>query len=152
MSDEQEPGPGHNTAAASLRGFVARIESAEEDIADLNTVKSGVFREAKAAGFDVKALREVVKRRRQPATELAEHDAIVDLYQRALGGGAMAVAMRIGDASATATTTTFTEDSPPPRARARTRGNKSRYPAADPDNPAFDIDAKLRRGTKAGKE
>jgi uncharacterized protein (UPF0335 family) len=44
-----------------------------------------VFAEAKSAGFDVKAVRQVIKMRTWEPAELEEHEALVDAYRRALG-------------------------------------------------------------------
>jgi uncharacterized protein (UPF0335 family) len=65
--------------------FVQRIEQLEEEIFALSCDKSDVYKEAKAMGFDVKILREVIRLRRLDETELQERDAVLDLYLRALG-------------------------------------------------------------------
>jgi uncharacterized protein (UPF0335 family) len=46
-----------------------------------------VYGEAKGAGFDVKALRTVVRMRMQDSEERKEQEALVDLYRDALGLG-----------------------------------------------------------------
>jgi uncharacterized protein (UPF0335 family) len=43
-----------------------------------------VFSEAKAEGFDVKILREIIKLRKQDADERDEHETLLDLYMRAI--------------------------------------------------------------------
>ncbi|GLK78011.1 UPF0335 protein [Methylopila jiangsuensis] len=68
-----------------LRSFVDRIESEEAEIRDRNQIKSEIYKEAKAMGFDVKALRKVIGDRRQDPDKRAELEAIVDLYKQALG-------------------------------------------------------------------
>ena len=78
---------GHNSgiAADELKIFVERIEHFDSEIADLNSDKSEVYKEARGRGFDVKILREVVRLRRKDHAERAEHDSILDLYCQALG-------------------------------------------------------------------
>lgn len=44
-----------------------------------------VFAEAKGNGFDVQALRTILKLRKEDADARKEHDAIVELYSQALG-------------------------------------------------------------------
>ena len=68
-----------------LRVFVERIERMDEDIASLNADKSEIFKEARGEGFDVKALRIVLRRRRMDPDKRAEIDSLVDLYQSSLG-------------------------------------------------------------------
>lgn len=68
-----------------LRSLVDRIERLEEEKAALGGDIREVYAEAKAQGFDGKALREVVKLRRRTDDERAEQEAILDTYLVALG-------------------------------------------------------------------
>ena len=68
-----------------LKSFVARIERLEEEIKALNDDKRDVYAEAKANGFDVKALKHVISLRRQDVETRKEHEAIVEVYMQALG-------------------------------------------------------------------
>lgn len=84
--------PGDNSEAAAhrfakdhLKAFVERVERLEEEKKDLATDIRDVYAEAKSNGFDTKALRHVVKLRRQDKDELAEQKAILDTYLTALG-------------------------------------------------------------------
>ena len=54
-------GPGHNSQDPLLKGFVERIERLEEEKKALSDDIRDVFAEAKGNGFDVKALRQVIK-------------------------------------------------------------------------------------------
>lgn len=79
-----QPKPGGNSAAV-LRSFVERLERlAEEKDAITGDIRE-VYAEAKGTGFDTKALRAVIKRRKADAFELAEHEALVDTYAVTLG-------------------------------------------------------------------
>ena len=73
------------TTAARLRSFVERIERLNEEKKALADDIAAVFAEAKADGFDVKAMRELLKRRGMDQSEIQERDAILDLYMSALG-------------------------------------------------------------------
>jgi uncharacterized protein (UPF0335 family) len=81
---EDTPKAGHN-ANAHLKAFVERIERLEEEKKALADDIRDVYAEAKGTGFDVKALREVVKIRKQDVDERQEHAAILDTYCHALG-------------------------------------------------------------------
>ena len=72
-------------AKAQLKSYVQRIERLEEERKALGEDIREVYAEAKAAGFDVKAMRVVVRLRKQDADERKEHEALVELYREALG-------------------------------------------------------------------
>ena len=76
-----------NFAKGQLRSFVERIEKLEEEKKALAEDVREVYAEAKGVGFDVKALRTVVRLRMQDNEERKEHEALVDLYRDALGLG-----------------------------------------------------------------
>lgn len=77
---------GHNSVAGEqLRSIVERIERLEEEKKATADDIRDVYAEAKGNGYDVKALREVVRLRRQDAQKRAEHEAIVETYKHALG-------------------------------------------------------------------
>jgi uncharacterized protein (UPF0335 family) len=73
-------------AVGQLRAFVERIERVEEEIKTLNGDKSDIYKELRAFGFDVKAVRKVVAKRKLDANEREEQDAMFDLYWDALTG------------------------------------------------------------------
>ena len=77
MSDITSPG-------GKIRSFVERIENLDTEIAELNEQKKEVFAEAKAEGFDVKILREIIKLRKQDQEERDERESLLDLYMRAM--------------------------------------------------------------------
>lgn len=70
---------------SALRAFVQRIERLEEQIRDLNGDKSEVYKEAKASGYDVKIIRQVVALRRRELNERLEEESLLDLYMQAVG-------------------------------------------------------------------
>lgn len=75
---------GHN-AKEHLRAFVERIERLEEEKKAIADDIRDVFTEAKANGYDVKALRTVIRLRKQDKDARAEHEALVETYLHALG-------------------------------------------------------------------
>ncbi len=75
---------GHN-ANAQLRSIVERIEHLESEKKDIADDIRDVYAEAKGNGYDVKALRAVIRLRKQDAAARAEHEALLDTYKLALG-------------------------------------------------------------------
>lgn len=71
--------------ARELRQFVERVEQLEAEKRDIAEQQKEVFAEAKGRGYDTKALREVIKLRRQNADARAEFEAVMDIYRGALG-------------------------------------------------------------------
>jgi uncharacterized protein (UPF0335 family) len=77
MSDITIPG-------GRIRSFVERIENLDAEQQELNEQKKEVFSEAKAEGFDVKTLKEIIKLRKQDQDERDEHESLLELYMRAM--------------------------------------------------------------------
>jgi uncharacterized protein (UPF0335 family) len=72
-------------AAGQLRAFIERVERLEEDKAAITEDIRDVYLELKGVGFDVRAVRALVKLRRKDPAERREEEAILDLYKAALG-------------------------------------------------------------------
>ena len=72
-------------AGDQLRSYLERIERLEEEKAALATDIREVFAEAKANGFDVKTMRQVLKLRKMEDNERDEQEHMLDLYMRVLG-------------------------------------------------------------------
>ena len=67
-----------------IRTFVERIEHLDAELQELNEQKKEVFSEAKAEGFDVTILKEIIKLRKQDKEERDERETLLDLYMRAM--------------------------------------------------------------------
>lgn len=76
-----EPTVGDNSR---LKAIVERVEHVEVEIKDLQNARAEIYAEAKSHGYNIKALKAAVSRRRADANKLAEHEAQVDLYLAAL--------------------------------------------------------------------
>ncbi len=72
-------------AKDQLKAFVERIERLEEEKKAIADDIRDVYAEAKGNGFDVKALRTIIRLRKQDKDERAEQEAILDTYLHALG-------------------------------------------------------------------
>lgn len=90
-----EVGIGHNSgeadlpatrlAADQLRTIIERIERLEEEKKTFADDIRDVYAEAKGNGYDVKALRTIVRMRKQDPADRAEQETIIETYQHALG-------------------------------------------------------------------
>ncbi len=72
-------------AQNQLRQFIEQIERLEEEKKALADDIRDKFAEAKAVGFDVKALRQVLRLRKKSQTDRQEEEAILETYLHALG-------------------------------------------------------------------
>jgi uncharacterized protein (UPF0335 family) len=72
-------------AAEELKQFIERIERLEEEKAGIAGDIKDVFAELKGRGFDSKAVRQILRIRKQDHAERQEQEAILDLYMQALG-------------------------------------------------------------------
>ena len=68
-----------------LKAFVERVEKLEEEKKTIGDEIRDVYAEAEANGFDVKALRAIVRLRKQDVDERREQEAILETYMHALG-------------------------------------------------------------------
>lgn len=74
--------------ADELRQFVERAEQLSAERADLAEQESELFAEAKGCGYDTKVLRKVIALRKRKPDEIAEEEAVLEMYKAALGMGA----------------------------------------------------------------
>jgi uncharacterized protein (UPF0335 family) len=77
--------PAARFAKDHLKAFIERIERLEEEKKAIADDIRDVYAEAKANGFDVKAMRTIVRLRRQDAQQRKEEAAILETYMHALG-------------------------------------------------------------------
>jgi uncharacterized protein (UPF0335 family) len=84
-TDESPEDATHRFAKDQLKAFVERIERLEEEKKAISDDIRDVYGEAKGNGFDVKALRMVVRLRKQDVNERKEQEAILETYLHALG-------------------------------------------------------------------
>lgn len=68
-----------------LKSIVERIERLEEEKKTIADDIKEVFAEMKGTGFDTKAVRKIIRLRKQDQAERQEEEAILDLYMAALG-------------------------------------------------------------------
>lgn len=75
---------GHNSKE-QLKSIVERIENLDGQIKELRSDQKDIFAEAKGNGFDVKALRTIVRLRAEDPNKRAEREAVLETYMQALG-------------------------------------------------------------------
>ncbi len=89
-----EPTIGHNSETESaatkfskdqLKAIIERVERLEEEKKVISDDVRDVYTEAKGNGYDVKALRTIVRLRKQDANDRAEEEVILETYMHALG-------------------------------------------------------------------
>ena len=78
------PNLGGNSSE-QLKSIIERVERLEEEKKAAQDDIRDVYAEAKGNGYDVKALRAIVKMRKQDADERREQQEILDTYMHALG-------------------------------------------------------------------
>jgi len=83
VNDEEQPAT--RFAKDQLKAFIERVERLEEEKKAIADDIRDVYAEAKGNGFDVKALRTIVRLRKQDANERAEQETILETYMQALG-------------------------------------------------------------------
>ena len=75
----------YRVTADELRQFIERIERLDAEKKDLAEQQKEVMAEAKARGYDTKVLRKVVALRKRDADDIAEEEAMLEMYKEALG-------------------------------------------------------------------
>jgi uncharacterized protein (UPF0335 family) len=83
--DRVKEEPSTKFAKDQLRSIIERIERLEEEKKDISDDIREVYAEAKGNGYDVKALRTIVRMRKQDAGARAEQESILETYMQALG-------------------------------------------------------------------
>lgn len=82
MSD---PTDAYNVTADELRQFIERYEQLEAEKADLAEQQRELMAEAKGRGYDTAAMRKIIALRKAKPDEIAEFEAVVEMYKAALG-------------------------------------------------------------------
>jgi uncharacterized protein (UPF0335 family) len=86
MTEERQEGMGGGQIAADeLRLLIERAERLEEEKKGISDDIKDVMAEAKGRGYDPKAIREILRIRRQKKEEYQEAQSILEVYMQALG-------------------------------------------------------------------
>ncbi|MCC5975786.1 MAG: DUF2312 domain-containing protein [Rubellimicrobium sp.] len=72
-------------AGEEIRQFIERYERLEAEKKDIADQMKEVMAEAKGRGYDTKILRKVIALRKRDADDIAEEEAVLEMYKAALG-------------------------------------------------------------------
>jgi uncharacterized protein (UPF0335 family) len=82
MADANDP---YAVTADELRQFIERFEQLEAEKKDVAEQQKELMAEAKGRGYDTRVMRKVIALRKRKPDELAEEEAVLELYKSALG-------------------------------------------------------------------
>ena len=75
----------YSVTADELRQFIERYEQLEAEKADVAEQQKELMAEAKGRGYNTKVMRKVIALRKRKPDEIAEEEAIMEMYRSALG-------------------------------------------------------------------
>jgi len=75
----------YRVTADELRQFIERFERLEAEKKDIADAQKEVMSEAKARGYDTKVMRKLVALRKRDNDDIAEEEAVLEMYKQALG-------------------------------------------------------------------
>ena len=75
----------YRVTAEELRSFIERFERLDEEKKDITDQQKEVMAEAKGRGYDTKVMRKVIALRKRDANDVAEEEALLEMYKEALG-------------------------------------------------------------------
>ena len=75
----------YRVTADELRQFIERVERLDAERKDIVDQQKEVLAEAKGRGYDIKAIRKLITLRRRDQGEVAEEEAVLEIYKEALG-------------------------------------------------------------------
>ena len=82
MADATDP---YAVTADELRQFIERFEQLESEKKDVTEQQKELMAEAKGRGYDTKVMRKVIALRKRDKDDIAEEEAVLEMYKAALG-------------------------------------------------------------------
>ena len=82
MADATDP---YAVTADELRQFIERFEQLESEKKDVTEQQKELMAEAKGRGYDTKIMRKIISLRKRKPDDIAEEEAVLELYRQALG-------------------------------------------------------------------
>ena len=83
--DESTIEANYRVTADELRQFIERVERLEQEKKDIAEQVKEVMAEAKGRGYDTKVMRKVIALRKRDRDDIAEEEAVLEMYKEALG-------------------------------------------------------------------
>ena len=74
----------YNVTADELRQFIERYEHLAVEKQEIADQQKEVMAEAKGRGYDTKVLKKIIARRKRDKDDLAEEEAVLEMYESAL--------------------------------------------------------------------
>ncbi|MBT6190041.1 MAG: DUF2312 domain-containing protein [Tateyamaria sp.] len=87
MSDTATNAESYRVTADELRQFIERYERLEMEKKDIADQQKEVMAEAKGRGYDTRVIRKVIALRKRDKDDIAEEEAVLEMYKEALGMG-----------------------------------------------------------------
>lgn len=81
-SDNKET---YRVTADELRQFIERLERLAAEKKDISEQEKEIKNEAKSRGYDNKVISKIITLRKRDADDVAEEEAVLDMYKEALG-------------------------------------------------------------------
>ena len=85
LQDTEARPDSYRVTADELRQFIERYERLESEKKDNAEQQKEVMAEAKARGYDTKVMRKVIALRKREPDDIAEEEAVLEMYKEALG-------------------------------------------------------------------
>lgn len=82
---EPEKSEAYRVTASELRQFVERYERLDEEKKAIAEQQKEVMAEAKGRGYDVTVLRRIIALRKRDENDIAEEEAVLEMYKEAMG-------------------------------------------------------------------
>lgn len=75
----------YSVTAAELKQFIEQYEHLESEKKDIADQQKEIMAEAKGRGYDTKVMRKIIALRKRQPDDIAEEEAVLELYKQALG-------------------------------------------------------------------
>ena len=75
----------YSVTAAELRQYIEQFEQLEAEKKDLAERQKELMADAKGRGYDTKVIRKIIALRKRDKDDIAEEEAVLEMYKAALG-------------------------------------------------------------------
>ncbi len=75
----------YSVTAAELRQFIEQYEHLEAEKKDITEQQKEIMADAKGRGYDTKVIRKLIALRKRDKDDIAEEEAVLEMYKAALG-------------------------------------------------------------------
>ena len=75
----------HNVTADELRQFIEQFEQLESEKSDVTEAQKELMSEAVGRGYDGKVMKKIIALRKRKPDDIAEEEAMLEMYKAALG-------------------------------------------------------------------